>query len=287
MLRDCITEPSPDLILKLCILTFLFILYLIICRNTIVSMDSDTCIASSPTNKKQKLTLFSDIHSLQYSSTELLKVEIRLRINPKLRRAHNIIICLPKSWLKLINAAADGHSSHQTKLKFKKFREDILSIAFPSSSTTEKLVNINTLSMRDQSFEFLTWLSFYDLPCKLRGTKVDKLELIKTVIFQYLIKSGITLSPFMLVISPSNIRLSKVREIHSKIKEQRLSRPKSELDKPLFTIYIQDENTPFLFLWMDTENMCSFNICKLHTPTSKAGFANTLLMFLSYSLWER
>lgn len=175
MLRDCITEPSPDLILKLCILTFLFILYLIICRNTIVSMDSDTCIASSPTNKKQKLTLFSDIHSLQYSSTELLKVEIRLRINPNLRRAHNIIICLPKSWLKLINAVADGHSSHQTKLKFKKFREDILPIAFPSSSTTEKLVNINTLSMRDQSFEFLTWLSFYDLPCKLRGTKVDKL----------------------------------------------------------------------------------------------------------------
>ncbi|KAG0686913.1 hypothetical protein C6P40_003187 [Pichia californica] len=245
-----------------------------------------TLVNSSPLSKNSK-NFINEAHQLCYKDYSILKDEVRNFLNPKIRSLDNscIIFALPMEWYDyLMKQKNSKYLSDYEKLKYTNFMIHVGHEIFPKISLDKTIININTKNITDTAIGFSMWLEFYELPLNLRKSKrKNKLDLIQITIMKYLRHTGMERFPFTFAISYSLMSIAKIRLIRDKLALKITKR----CDKPpLFTIHLQDEKSPFVLLWMDTENVCSFNIEALNTPSAYVNFANTMIMFINFSMPE-
>lgn len=250
-------------------------------------MESDTFVNSSPIKSEKPVS--SNIYPKpKLTNYELLKSEIRSFINPNLKRSNNHVLAMPMDWFDILNKFSDLKNGNSDNIKYVKIKQDIQTFVFPKLSSNYKIINIQPVLKNDPYKGLSSWLDFYELSNNLAKCNCNKLYFIQTIIFNYLTKSEISNMPFMMILSPSKMTIFKMKLTFLKIKKKLILRNHNlhlKLNpKPLFTIQIQDQQNPYIMLWMDTENMCSFNIQNLKTIQSKVNFANALMLFINYSL---
>lgn len=251
-------------------------------------MESDTLIGTSPLKQETELKVTSEINSSNdyikplLTEAQLFKRDVRNNLNPNLRHAHGILLAVPLTWL---NVLLNLSESHDSNLRFhaSQLMEQAACILFPPISSTHFIFNIQTIFSVDPATDFLLWFDIFQL-LLLVSIQLDKIEFLKKSIYSYLIRQNINSIPFMLISCRKKITLSQIRKIYGRIRSSIVSRP--PFASPLFTVHLQDVSSPYLLLWMDTENLCSFNLENLNSINSRINFANTLIQFINYAKAE-
>jgi hypothetical protein len=245
-------------------------------------MDSETFINSSSPEKSRTLKL-EDYEKPKYSKYELFKSEVRSKINPNLKKSNTYVFALPKSWYDLINKFSKVKAP-LAKKKYSQLKLDIKNYAFPQHSKHYKIIKIEPILKNNIFKGFSSWLDFYEISNNLKSCNCNKLYFIHAIILNYLTNSKIEKMPFMMIVSHSKLTIRKIRSIHSKIKLKLKERTINT--KPLFTIQIQDVSNPYILLWLDSENLSSFNLMHLESPRSTCNFANTLMLYINYAIGD-
>lgn len=248
-------------------------------------MDSDTLIGTSPLLQKPQvkvtfqLKTSEDYHRPRLTEAQLFKCDVRNKLNPNLRQAHGILLAIPLNWFDIISLLSESNESH-LKTHATTLIEQALDTLFPPISPNHFIFNIQTIVSTDPLTDFLLWFNLFQLPIWV-PSQANQIASIKTCIYDYLTKQNVTSIPFMLVSCKKTFTLSRIRKVHSKIRSRVKSR--NESSSPLFTLHIQDEQSPYILLWLDTENLCSFNLAHFNTISSRINFANTLVQFINYA----
>lgn len=235
------------------------------------STDSDTYINTSIVSDNIGVNSIPEKYDENFI---LLKKDVRLSLNPEFRKTNNISLALPLSWFTFIN---DNTVLYNIKYHL-----------FPLIDKNTKIINVSynynysyNLTDIGNLDNFNQWQTFFNLPYHIQNYKNDKLLLIKNEILKFLNFIKIFKMPYMLIVSYSPISKTKILQVHHKLKSR--TENISRNSKPLFTIQIQDCNNPFVLFWLDTENICSFNLNKIKSPEVAADFANTMLLFTNFA----
>ncbi|GMM47934.1 hypothetical protein DAPK24_045320 [Pichia kluyveri] len=272
-------------------------------------MNSDTLIGSSPISAKRakvsnnndtnnniniiskndrKCQIISSLEHRISTNQELFRCEVRNTLNPYLN-LNNIIFAVPMEWYNFLS----GYIRLPTPaiIKYLEIRKELEPIIFPKLNKNKKIINVQLHDINDNRIAFAIWFNFYDINNYFQNNNNcnHKLIYIRSLIFDYLTKMKITTIPFMMILSTATLSMDKIRKVYNKIQlkmeERNINHKKLQIpNKPLFTLHLQDEDNPFLLLWMDTENICSFNISRLDSPKTRANFVNSLMVFISFTI---
>ena len=239
-------------------------------------MESGTFVNSSPIAK-------SCSELAGFGKNISFRNEVRDILNPYQRAQSHLVFALPMKWYDILNRIIDSQIPDHEKQKYRCLKRDIEHYVFPQISTDINIVNINTSGISDPLVGISMWLTFYDLPKRLKLCGSNKLNYIQTLVLAYLKKVGTTRFPFTMVVSYSEISMSKMKVVHQKL-ASKVAERKAGDKRPLFTLHLQGQQSPFVLFWLDTENVCSFNLTALESPEALADFANTFILFVNFSL---
>lgn len=246
-------------------------------------MESETFVNSSllfpqpadESNSKYSLTL-------NYGNS--IKNDVRETINPILKKKNNVIIALPLTWYDYINdLIRSKDSSDEERKKYLSLKKNAEPYLFPKILENLKIINIEFIKISELSIAFQLWFEIYELPQKLKYYHSNKVDKIQLLILKYLKLTGSVNFPFTLILSYCSISASKVKQIRDKL-AIKIRERKPNIDKPLFTIHLQDKDAPFVLFWMDTENICSFNLTAMNSVQAYVNFANTFVQFFNFTL---
>lgn len=259
-------------------------------------MNSDTLLNSSPLLKKVKRSKVggdkydtSDKGWIDYagpepSKTESFKKKVRYVLNPLLRVANNYVFSLPDDWFSVLEKLASTKSASARK-KYSQIKLEIEPHLSPKSHSEKRKIVIKLARKTGSYTDLMMWLEFYQVAKKLALSTENQVQVLKLLIFKYLIKYNVHNIPFMMILSSRSMSLANVARTHtqiqSKIQQRNYTR---DISKPLLTIHIQGTEKPYILLWMDTENLCCFNVSQLRSPQGVSNFVNTLLLFINYAL---
>lgn len=239
-------------------------------------MESDTYVNSSPIAKGSCRSTSSQPYNT------MLRNEVRDLLNPFQRAQSHIVLVLPMSWHDLLNDIIESPIPDHEKIRYHNLKYHVGNYVFPQLSPDKTLVNIEISGISDPLAGISIWLELYELPKRLKSCYSNKLDYIQTSILRYLKKAGATRFPFTMVLSYSSISLPKMKAIHQKLATKVAEREASGR-RPLFTLHLQDQQSPFVLFWLDTENVCSFNLTALENPEALADFASTFILFTNFS----
>ena len=217
------------------------------------------------------------------------KSEVRITLNPFLRFSHNILLAAPMQWYDFFSGNDINPETPISTLQT--LKRIVQPHIFPHLSPSKSIKTIDTTRIASISKSLALWIQLYSLPNLLQNPPTvtyfeeeNKLNHIRNLIFSVLTASKITYIPFLLIISYVPVSMSKVRNVHMKIKHKlKLRKESSGTEKPLFTLHLQDMQNPYFLLWLDEENICTFNLQQLQTAASRANFALTVFQFIAYA----
>lgn len=242
-------------------------------------MDFNKVVDSSPFLNN---VCMSNHHKLRTSAEkQIFKNEVRQVLNPIQRLESNLVFVIPVSWYMLLQEISNSKIPYNLKIKYLKVKDIIENFMFPDIKPNKIAINVSTLGINDPQKGILEWFEFFHLPISLKSCKSNKIDHIKSVIFHYLKCTGVSKTPFMLILSYSKISRRKIHEIHQRIGRQLKERHSTN---HLFTVHLQDQESPFILFWLDTENICSFNLSLLNNPKEISEFVNTFILFVNYSI---
>lgn len=261
-------------------------------------MDSETFVGSSPTAEKRYLQnkLNEPPYKIKdYNDYASFKKEVFDLLTPGSLQKNCIKLALPMPWYDIINQKCKSKNiKKQIKIVYLTLKK-IEKILFPPIRLNWKLINISPNHIRNHQISFAIWLELFQLPLNLQkclsstsSTTTNKLDYIQSLIFKYLSKSGVDTLPFTMVLSYSTISMNKIKQINEKISVKISHKTHSNHNNTImFTLHLQDMQTPFILMWANTDNICSFNVQALVTPEARAHFANTLVVFLNFTLQKQ
>lgn len=245
-------------------------------------MESETFV-NSPSPTSQLLVNLNYNDSLMRYDSNLTKNDVRKTINPILKKRYNTVIALPLTWYDYINNLIQSNdSSDKEKKKYVLLKKRAEHYMFPKIVGNLTIINIEFKNVPQSSVAFHIWLEFYELPQKLQYYHSNKIYKIQLLILKYLKLTGSTRFPFTFILSFCSISTLKIKQIRDKLASK--IRERKSKNKPLFTIHLQDKDAPFVFFWMDTENVCSFNLSAMNSPQAYVNFANTFIQFFNFTL---
>lgn len=242
-------------------------------------MESDTFVNSSPIAKCPQPASNTDLFGKNIG----FRNEVRDILNPYQRAQSHLVFALPMKWYDILNRIISSQIPDHEKRRYQNLKRDIEHYVFPRLSPSKTIINVKTSGISDPLVGVSMWLMLYDLPKHLKLCGSNKLNYIQTSVLAYLKRVGATRFPFTMILSHSQISMPKMKLIHRKLASKVAERTVGD-QRPLFTLHLQDQQSPFVLFWLDTENVCSFNLTALESPEALADFANTFILFVNFSL---